>query len=59
MTAGGDNRDALKALINGYALRENGGLERSAKLLQTLHKRITQPESRMTFPLDRLASWWR
>ncbi|API55788.1 hypothetical protein BMW22_30520 (plasmid) [Rhizobium leguminosarum] len=38
MTAGGDNRDALEDFINGYALRENGGLDRSAKLRQTLHK---------------------
>lgn len=32
MTAGGDNPDAFEDLINGYALRENGGLDRSAKL---------------------------
>lgn len=38
MTAGGDNPDAFEDLINGYPLRENGGLDRSAKLLQTLHK---------------------
>lgn len=53
MTAGGDNREAFEDFINGYALRENGGLDRSAKLRQTLHK-TRQPESRMTFPLDRL-----
>jgi hypothetical protein len=38
VTAGGDNSDAFEDLIDGYALRENGGLDRSAKLLQTLHK---------------------
>lgn len=43
MTAGGDNPDAFEDLINGYALRENGGLDRSAKLLQTLHK-TRQPD---------------
>jgi hypothetical protein len=30
VTAGGDNPDAFEDLINGYALRENGGLDRSA-----------------------------
>lgn len=54
MTAGGDNRDAFEDLIDGYALPENDGLDRSAKLLQTLHKTRHQLESRMTFPLDRL-----
>jgi hypothetical protein len=38
VTGGGENRDAFEAVMNGYALRENGGLDRSAKLLQTLHK---------------------
>jgi len=38
VTAGEDNRDAFENLIDGYALRENGGLDRSAKLPQTLHK---------------------
>jgi hypothetical protein len=38
VTAGAANPDAFEDLINGYALRENGGLDRSAKLLQTLHK---------------------
>ncbi|TAX67867.1 hypothetical protein ELI03_27635 (plasmid) [Rhizobium leguminosarum] len=38
MTAGGHNPDAFEDLINGYALCENGGLDRSALLLQTLHK---------------------
>ena len=43
MTADGDNPDAFEDLNNGYALRENGGLDRSAKLLQTLEK-PRQPE---------------
>ncbi|RFB92748.1 hypothetical protein B5K11_15960 [Rhizobium leguminosarum bv. trifolii] len=38
MTAGGNNPGAFEDLINGYALRENDGLDRSAKRLQTLDK---------------------
>ena len=38
MTADEANPDPSEDLINGHALRENGGLDRSANLLRTRHK---------------------
>lgn len=57
MTAGEDNRDAFEDLINGYARRENGGLDRSDKLLQTLHK-ARQP-ALVSHDFSAGPSWWR
>ncbi|WET74615.1 MULTISPECIES: hypothetical protein [Rhizobium] len=45
MTADEVNPDPFEDLINGHALRDNDGLDRSANLLQTRHK-TRQPARR-------------